>query len=742
METSSLAYKQLATMPREVAASTLAYRAGPLGMMFRIVKGIYDLCVYAATFCAPGVLFLWVDSFGSRARVIENRLAATATLLGLFVACIVSHLLELLGSVTWRDRAYPVLWHRSRIHDLLVSRESSGFALAPVTGTLAFLLWLTWLTHLQEGAGADNTLTHAVLISAMAVGMYLYGRFPPYFGLRQPNPQDRAWLADNGPARLLNATARPVAAPAPISQPTSQVSTSDYAIPVQLRTPRMTFADIFGMAQVKQRLLDPAQTILVPRAHGVEPPPNGILMHGAPGNGKTGFAEALAGELGVPMVTITYGDIASKWLGEMPRLIVNCFEYAKRHAPCVLFIDEVDSFLRSRDLGSSNAEDQKITNTLLTQLVEIRRHMVVVVAATNYLSTLDAASIREGRFDYKVEITPPDETARLGLLQLACSKYAANVSVDPEALASIARRWNGFSVSRLLAVGKELPKYARDAGKTSIHFEDWMAVLRLVQGRNGQPPAETKPLKDLILAPTTREALELITQRLQNARHIEARGGTLPSGILLHGPSGTGKTAAARALAVECGWAFLSVAGPDILAERDRLTKLYTQACDLRPALVFIDEADDVLRDRQLTTRPDIVNRMLSLMDGTDEKIKDVVFVAATNHPEQVDPALVRAGRFTEKVAFYLPGIEQSARAVSAWLDSKRVQVGRESDVPRVAELLAGHSIADIEGVLQYALNRAILRIPGNSIPVLRRDDLAAGIRFVSAQTCTGREQK
>jgi transitional endoplasmic reticulum ATPase len=732
MATPTQGSKPLATMPREVVASALAYSASPFGLMFRLVERMYELAVYALTFCAPGVLLLWIDSFGSKARVAENRLAATAILLALFATCIVAHLLELLGSITWRDRGYPVIWHRSRIYDLLVSREGSGFALAPVTATFGLLLWLAWLTDLQGRAGAGNTLTYAVLHTAIALAMYLYGRFPPYFGMRQPDRNDRAWLADNGPARLLHGTARPVAAPASDSERQRHVSTPEYATPVQLRTPTTTFADIFGMAQVKQRLLEPAQRILEPRAQGADPPANGILMHGAPGNGKSGFAEALAGELGVPIVTITYGDIASKWLGEMPRLIVNCFEYAKQRAPCVLFIDEVDSFLRSRDSGSNNAEDQKITNTLLTQLVEIRRHMVVVVAATNYLATLDAAAIREGRFDYKVEITPPDDAARLGLLQMASSKYAGNLSVDAQALASIARRWNGFSVSRLLAVGKELPNYARDAGKTSIHFEDWMAVLRLVQGRKGQPPAETKPLKDLILAPATREALELIAQRLQSVQRIEELGGTLPSGILLHGPSGTGKTAAARALAVECGWAFLSVAGPDIVAERDRLSKLYAEACDLRPTLVFIDEADDVLRDRQFTTTPDVVNRMLALMDGASEKIKDVVFLAATNHPDQVDPALVRAGRFTEKLEFSLPSGEQISRVVSAWLKSKRVRIGFNVDI---ADSFSGQSIANVEGILQYALNRAILRTPRDCAPVLRRDDLEAGVRLVSTQT-------
>src|SRR6185369_3023205 len=160
--------------------------------------------------------------------------------------------------------------------------------------------------------------------------------------------------------------------------------------------------------------------------------------------------------------------------------------------------------------------------TLLTQMVEIRNHQVVLVAATNYLSNLDAAAIREGRFDFKLEVTPPDEPARIGLLQKAVAKYAGDLDVDPAALLSVAKRWNGFSVSRLLAVAKSLPDYARDKQLARIGFGEWMGALRLVQGRKGRPPEETKPLKDLLFHQDTREALELIAQRLKDAEHIEA----------------------------------------------------------------------------------------------------------------------------------------------------------------------------------------------------------------------------
>ncbi len=513
----------------------------------------------------------------------------------------------------------------------------------------------------------------------------------------------------------------------------TEVGKEDYATPVHAVQPKINFSAIYGMRSVKEKLLEPAQLIIAERTArpGAENPANGILLHGGPGNGKTVFAEALAGELKVPFVQLTYGDVSSKWVGEMPRLISNVFAYAKRCAPCVLFVDEFDSFVRSRDMGGSNEESLKITNTLLTEIVNLRDHRVVLVAATNYLVNLDAAAIREGRFDYKVEITPPDEEARIGLLKTAAGKHLAHLSVDGQALESVAQRWNGFSVSRLLAVAKVMPRYAKEKGLKEIGFDEWMAALREVQGRNGRVPANTKSISELVLDASTREALSMIAGRLTDAHRIESLGGTLPSGVLFYGPPGTGKTAAARALAKQAGWAFLSVSGPDLVADREKLTKLYAEAQDIRPTLVFIDEGDDILRNRQYSSTPDLVNRLLVLMDGAEEKVKDVVFIAATNNPDQIDPALLRAGRFTEKVEFSAPPAEQIPRFVSSWLKGKKVMLSADLDAWEVAALLEGQTIANIEGVLQYALNRVIASASKGGQLVIGREDLEGAIRVV-----------
>ncbi|MBC7618317.1 MAG: ATP-binding protein, partial [Candidatus Saccharibacteria bacterium] len=280
-----------------------------------------------------------------------------------------------------------------------------------------------------------------------------------------------------------------------------------YEVPFKSERSDKTFGSIHGMAAVKEKLLEPAKLILSDRTKGSEEPRNGILLHGEPGNGKTVFAQALAGELNVPIITVTSGPMSSQWLGNMPKVLANTFAYARQCAPCVLFIDEIDSFIRRRDTAGAHSEDIKLTNTLLTEVVSLRAHKVILVAATNFLDDLDAAAVREGRFDYKVEITPPDEEARVGIVQAGIARYGSQLDVVPVDAVNVSKRWNGFSVSRLMAICKALPDVAKSTGSQQIAHAQWMLALRTVQGRQGKLPGDTKSLSELVLDPQTRAAL-------------------------------------------------------------------------------------------------------------------------------------------------------------------------------------------------------------------------------------------
>ncbi len=622
----------------------------------------------------------------------------------LFLFGVVGYVVQVLFNVPW-GRRFPL-------------------ASAPDVEPLKWV-WLHFVVLGLIGLRMGNgNVGHAIATLAEGLVLLYFYRFQPALGFIQWTSKDARMFKEELESRIGNIN----------HALTPNKSDETYEVPFNSQKSDKTFASIFGMAVVKEKLLEPAKRILAERKPGAEAPRNGFLLHGEPGNGKTVFALALAGELNIPIIEVTYGQISSQWLGNMPKVIANTFTYAKRCAPCVLFVDEIDSFIRSRDTASGNSEDLKITNTLLTEIVNLRGHKVILMAATNYLANLDAAAIREGRFDYKVEIAPPDEEARVGIVQAGIKLHASSLEiVDSDAL-SVAKRWNGFSVSRLMAVCKALPEVARKLGSNRIGHAQWMLALREVQGRHGKLPGDTKSMSELILDGDTREALELVVSRLKDVARIEALGGTLPSGMLFHGPSGTGKTAAVRAMAKEVGWAFLSVAGPDLLADRTKLDKLFAEAKDIRPTIVFIDEADDILRNRQYSSTPDLVNKLLTIMDGTEDKVKDVVWVAATNNPDQIDPALLRSGRFTEKVLFTIPPQDQIPRHISMWLKKRNVGLDSGLDAFDLAESMASQTIADVEGVLQYALNCAISRTFADVKPVIKRSDVMQALRVVLNQ--------
>jgi transitional endoplasmic reticulum ATPase len=157
----------------------------------------------------------------------------------------------------------------------------------------------------------------------------------------------RHWHGLTGRATLLAPGARSPSAAQPSRQSPTEPPAPVYTFDQNVRTARYRFGDLVGMANTKKRLHAAGQAILA----GDGATRNGILLFGEPGNGKTMFAEALAGELDVPFFTLTYGDVASKWINETPQKVDAAFKQAHRLGRCVLFIDEFDSFVKPRDAG-------------------------------------------------------------------------------------------------------------------------------------------------------------------------------------------------------------------------------------------------------------------------------------------------------------------------------------------------------------------------------------------------------
>jgi transitional endoplasmic reticulum ATPase len=477
-----------------------------------------------------------------------------------------------------------------------------------------------------------------------------------------------------------------------------------------IRPPRRTFQHIAGMEDTRRRLLRAGQEILAG-----EEARNGILLFGEPGNGKTLLAEALAGELGVPFLSVAFGDMASKWINETPEKLRGLFRTARRCAPCVLFIDEVDSFLKPRDgSGMSHSMDRDTVNTLLREIVELRREKVVLVAATNYIEQLDRAAVRSGRFDFHIEVPAPDYVARCNLIGWHIVRCLGKGAIDPPVVRELARRWEGFSAARLAALGPQLRDMQRDdAFDGPVTFELAMRAMRMIQGQCSAFPSRVVPLEDLVMPRVSRAMLTRLADQLGNVYDFTFLGGTLPRGILFYGPPGTGKTMAAMSLAKASGWLFLPTTGTDLISRPDEWEKLVRKARDQRPAIVFIDEADPVLANRRHSNVAALTNRILATIDGVGGRTPDVLYIAATNHPDVLDSAVLRGGRLAMQVRFDVPAeAEMLTWAQSALADRQTqldfaLECGAEE---LVVQLMTGRPVADAEVLIDEAINLSVMR--------------------------------
>lgn len=473
--------------------------------------------------------------------------------------------------------------------------------------------------------------------------------------------------------------------------------------------PKVTFANVSGMADTKERMLEAGREIVsAPKTQ--DRARNGMLLFGDPGNGKTFFAEALAGELKLPFISVSFADLGSQWVNQTTRYVGQVFDDARAQAPCLLFIDEIDSLLVDRSkVMNSDSETGRTTNALLTLLVNIRDAGVVVVAATNHLDKIDPAARREGRFDFKVEVPAPDTEARLALINKTARGFKG-IAFDQDAIEQAVKRWDRFSVARIVTIVDQAGRTAKKDRQGRVDFAAMQTALRLIQGRKGKLPEDTLTLDQMVTRPMQRNALNSIASRMMNIQEIERLGGAVPTGMIFYGPPGTGKTATAKALAKTTGWAFLSMTGAEIKAKPERIDDYVRDALDMRPCIVFIDEADDVLKNREYSSEhgQTITNKLLQAIEGATSMASDVLWVAATNNPDSMDDAALR--RFGEKVLFDVLDETELAQLIEAWFARSKAKLARGITAHDVACAVGDEAPANVEKIMQHAANFAVTR--------------------------------
>jgi len=237
---------------------------------------------------------------------------------------------------------------------------------------------------------------------------------------------------------------------------------------------KVTFADVAGVQEAKEEVAEIVEFLREPgkfqKLGGAIP--RGILMSGAPGTGKTLLAKAIAGEAKVPFFSISGSDFVEMFVGVGASRVRDMFEQAKKSAPCIIFIDEIDAVGRARGIGMGGGNDER-EQTLNQLLVEMDgfsgNEGVIVIAATNRPDVLDPALLRPGRFDRQVEVPLPDIRGREQILKVHLKKVPVGDSVSPNV---IARGTPGMSGADLANLVNEAALFAARANKKVVDMND------------------------------------------------------------------------------------------------------------------------------------------------------------------------------------------------------------------------------------------------------------------------------
>ena len=521
------------------------------------------------------------------------------------------------------------------------------------------------------------------------------------------------------------------------------------------RGPAVSYEDIGGLerelARVREIVELPLRYSRIFERLGILAP-KGVLLYGPPGTGKTLLARAVAAESRVHFIHLNGPEIMRKFYGESEAKLREVFEEAARHAPAILFIDEIDAVAPKRTEVAGEVEKRVVAQLLSLMDGFVARGQVIVIGATNIPEVLDPALRRPGRFDREIEIGVPNTQARLQILRIHTRAMPLAPDVD---LRQVAEHSHGFVGADLEALGQEVGMIAlrrflsasppgdgdasAELGALQVTRDDFLAGLKEVE------PSATREFFVEKSASTfaslgglhnVKRLLDLVIEHSHMHGEIYEQVGLAPArGILLVGPSGTGKTAMARALSGEKQVPLIAIDGPQLyskwLGESERaLREVFKKARRTAPCILFFDTIDAIAPKfgaDQFGT--DVYQRILSQLLREIDNLRDVkgvILLAATNRPERIEPALLRSGRFDYILPFAKP--DAADRAEILRLCCQRLPLASDIDLEKFADQMKGLTGADIESLCKKAALSAIAEFQdGARVPfvVLRRDFLA-----------------
>ena len=505
--------------------------------------------------------------------------------------------------------------------------------------------------------------------------------------------------------------------------------------------PQVTYEDIGGITNEIKKV---REMIELPLRHpeifeklGIEAP-KGVLLYGPPGTGKTLLAKAVANESQAHFISISGPEIMSKFYGESEARLREIFKEAREKAPSIIFVDEIDSIAPKREEVTGEVERRVVSQMLSLMDGLEARGKVIVIAATNRPNAIDPALRRPGRFDREIEIKVPDKKGRGDILAIHSRNMPLADDVDMSKMAAVSHGYVGADLEylckeaamkclrRLLPVLdlQEEKLSTETLDKLIVNHDDFTKALIEVTPSGMREVFIENPdvsweevggLEDV-----KRELQEAVEWPMKYPGLYDKLGHKMPRGILLHGPSGTGKTLLAKAVATQSEANFISVRGPELLSkwvgESERgIREIFKRARQSAPCVVFFDEIDSIAPIRgaggenAVTER--VVSQLLTELDGM-ENMHGVIVLAATNRADMIDPALLRPGRFDKIIQIPLP--DKESRKSILKLNAEKIPTVTDASDPKhidfekLSELTDGLSGADTASIANTAVSLVI----------------------------------
>ncbi|KAK8107151.1 uncharacterized protein PG998_009164 [Apiospora kogelbergensis] len=519
------------------------------------------------------------------------------------------------------------------------------------------------------------------------------------------------------------------------------------------------------------------------KAKGAEPT-RGVLLHGPPDVER----RCLRTHLPQNLAFLSAPSLVAGMSGESEKQIRNLYEEAKSLAPCLVFIDEIDAIMGKRDNAQREME-KRIVAQMLTCMDELSLEKtggkaVVTIAATNRPDSIDPALRRAGRFNLEINIGVPNELSRIQIFKALTKNYNLAEDIDLVALAKLTPGFVGADLqdvvsqavsdmleradeSRIQKAMAEMPAPdtfvdATPELKSLVHQ---MAALKTLFGDTDdeddgsylvtqqhlldaitrvQPSAKREGFSTIpdttweqvgALKEVQKELSLAIIRPIDTPELFSKVGWRSPSGVLLWGPPGCGKTLLAKAVANEAKANFISIKGPELLnkfvGESERAVRqVFTRARSSAPCILFFDELDALVPKRGdaiAESSARVVNMLLTELDGMNSRA-GVYIIGATNRPDMIDPAILRPGRLGNNIFVDLPDENGRAEILKTRIrtvlpDTTQVQLDALDPVARDprCERFSG---ADIENLHIAAAKAAVERwdVDKGTVEIIRAD--------------------